>query len=182
MCNNKNTKKKDEDVVMAETIVAWITGIFGASVGKIIGVFFVSLLPIIELRGAIPVAFALGLSWQTAMVCSIIGNLLPIPFILIFLEYVFEFMKKHNILKNLVLKMEEKAQNGSKKVEKYKFWGLLIFVAIPLPGTGGWTGALIASVMKMNKKHAFLSILGGVIIAGVVVTLLTYGLVGNVIR
>ena len=167
---------------MAESIVAWITGIFGVSIGKLIGVLFISIIPIIELRGAIPVAFAIGISWQTAMICSIIGNLLPIPFILLFLDYVFKFMKEHNIFKNLVLKMEEKAQKGSKKVEKYKFLGLLIFVAIPLPGTGGWTGALIASVMKMNKKHAFLSISGGVIIAGIIVTLLTYGLVGSVIR
>jgi len=166
---------------MGEKIVLLITGIFGASVGKIIGVFIVSMLPIIELRGAIPVAFAMGLNWQTAMVCSIIGNLLPIPFILLFLDAIFNFMKKHNILKNFVLGLEEKGHKNVSKIEKYGFWGLMIFVAIPLPGTGGWTGALIASVMKMSKKKALISTGLGVIIAGIIVTIATYGVVGSII-
>lgn len=167
---------------MGNSIVLWITSILGESAGKIIGVFFISMLPIIELRGAIPVGLAFGLDWYTAAICSMIGNLLPIPFILLFLDAVFKFMKKHNIFAGLVEKLEEKAVSKSDKVTKYQFWSLVIFVAIPLPGTGAWTGALIASVMKMNKKQAMLSITLGVLIAAIIVTILTYGLVGNIIK
>jgi len=173
--------RKGNERYMGRSIVLWITGIFGAEAGKIIGTFIISMLPIIELRGAIPVAFAMGLNWQTAIICAIIGNILPIPFILLFLNWIFEFMKKHNIFKDLVVKLEERALAKSDKVLKYQFWGLALFVAIPLPGTGGWTGALIASVMKMNKKEAFLSILIGILSAAVVVTFITYFLVGNII-
>ena len=166
---------------MKEKIVLFLTGTFGAITGKIIGVFIISMIPIIELRGAIPVAFAIGLDWKIAMVVSIIGNLLPIPFILLFLDFLFNFMKKHNILKRLVLWSEEKAHKNAPKVEKYGFLGLMIFTAIPLPGTGAWTGALIASVMKMNRKKSIVSIILGVLIASTVVTIITYGLIGSII-
>jgi len=136
---------------MGESIVLLIEGIFGASAGKIIGTFIISLLPVIELRGAIPVAFALGLNWQTAIICSIIGNLLPVPFILLFLDIVLNFMKKHNIFKKFVLWLEEKAQKNSPKVEKYGFWGLMIFTAIPLPGTGAWT-RVFNSICNENEQ------------------------------
>ena len=167
---------------MGEKIALSITGFLGASIGKIIGVFIIAMLPIIELRGAIPVAFAMNLDWKVAMICAIIGNLLPIPFILLFLDAIFNFMKKHNIFKSFVLWLEEKGRKNAPKIEKYGFWGLMIFVAIPLPGTGGWTGALIASVMKMSKKKSIISISLGVIIAAVIVTILTYGFVGSVIK
>lgn len=167
---------------MGEKIVLWITGVFGAAFGKILGVFLISMIPVIELRGAIPVAFALGINWYSALIIAIIGNLLPIPFILLLLDKVFAFMKKHNIFKKLVLKMEDKGNRASDKVVKYKFWGLALFVAIPLPGTGAWTGALVASVLKMNKKEAMLSITIGVIIAALIMTILSYGLVGLIIK
>ena len=153
----------------------------GAGAGKVIGTFIISMLPIIELRGAIPVAFAMGLNWKIAIICAIIGNLLPIPFILLFLDVIFKFMKKHNILGNFVLWLEEKGRKNAPRVEKYGFWGLMLFVAIPLPGTGGWTGALIASVMKMSKKNSIISITLGVLLAATVFTIATYGLIGNVI-
>lgn len=167
---------------MGNEIVAWITHIFGADAGKIIGVIFISMLPIIELRGAIPVAFALGLNWWTAVICAIFGNTLPIPFILLFLESIFKFMKKHHILSNVVEKLEAKAASKNEKVAQYKFWGLALFVGIPLPGTGGWTGSLIASVMKMDKKSAFISVFIGILMAAVIVTTATYGLVGYFIK
>ena len=166
---------------MGSAIVSWVIEIFGQGIGKIIGVFFISMLPVIELRGAIPVAYALGLNWQTAMIVAIIGNMFPIPFILLFLDFVFKFMKEHNILKNLVVKLENKAVASSDKVTKYKFWGLAIFVGIPLPGTGGWTGALIASVMKMRRKAALLSIFIGVVVAAILVTMATYGVFGSIV-
>lgn len=161
---------------MGNKIAVFITGLLGAGVGKIVGVFFISMLPIIELRGAIPVGYALNLPWTATIFCAIIGNLLPIPFILLFLDYVFNFMKKHNILKKWITKLEDKAHRQSSKVTKYEFWGLALFVAIPLPGTGAWTGALIASVIKMDKKKAFLSILLGVLIAAILITFVAYGI------
>lgn len=165
---------------MDKKIALWFSSIFGSVFGKVFGIGFIAMIPIIELRGAIPVAYAMGLNWQTAMLASIIGNMIPIPIILIGVDAVFKFMKKHNILTNFINKLEAKAVAKSEDVAKYQFWGLAIFVGIPLPGTGGWTGALIASVMEMNKKKAFLSILIGVSVASIIVTMLTYGLLGSI--
>ena len=166
----------------AQSIVAFIIGIFGVSAGKIIGITFISMIPIIELRGSIPVGFVMGLPWFASLVCSIIGNMLPVPVILLFVVKVFEFMKKHNILTKFVNKMEQKAMNRSEKVSKGEFWGLMLFVAIPLPGTGAWTGALIAALLKMNRRDSFLSILLGVTIAGTIITLGTYGVLGFIFK
>ncbi len=166
----------------AQSIVAFIIGIFGVSAGKIIGITFISMIPIIELRGSIPVGFVIGLPWYASLVCSIIGNMLPVPVILLFVVKVFEFMKKHNILTKFVNKMEQKAMNRSEKVSKGEFWGLMLFVAIPLPGTGAWTGALIAALLKMNRRDSFLSILLGVTIAGTIITLGTYGVLGFIFK
>ena len=166
----------------AQSIVAFIIGVFGVSAGKIIGITFISMIPIIELRGSIPVGFVMGLPWYASLVCSIIGNILPVPVILLFVVKVFEFMKKHNILTKFVNKMEQKAMNRSEKVSKGEFWGLMLFVAIPLPGTGAWTGALIAALLKMNRRDSFLSILLGVTIAGTIITLGTYGVLGFIFK
>ena len=166
----------------AQSIVAFIIGIFGVSAGKIIGITFISMIPIIELRGSIPVGFVMGLPWYASLVCSIIGNMLPVPVILLFVVKVFEFMKKHNILTKFVNKMEQKSMNRSEKVSKGEFWGLMLFVAIPLPGTGAWTGALIAALLKMNRRDSFLSILLGVTIAGTIITLGTYGVLGFIFK
>ena len=166
----------------AQSIVAFIIGNFGVSAGKIIGITFISMIPIIELRGSIPVGFVMGLPWYASLVCSIIGNMLPVPVILLFVVKVFEFMKKHNILTKFVNKMEQKAMNRSEKVSKGEFWGLMLFVAIPLPGTGAWTGALIAALLKMNRRDSFLSILLGVTIAGTIITLGTYGVLGFIFK
>lgn len=167
---------------MGNEIALWITDIFGDKVGHIIAVIFVSMLPVIELRGAIPVAFALGLNWWTAMICAIIGNILPVPFILLFLESILKLMRKNKITKKLVDKLRKVAVSKNERVMKYELFGLAIFVGIPLPGTGGWTGALIASVMRLNKKNAFLSIFIGIIVAGIIITVLTYGLIGFFIK
>lgn len=163
---------------IGEAIVAFIIGIFGASAGKIIGLFVISMIPVIELRGSIPIGFFMKLPWYVTMVCSIIGNMVPVPIILLFVVKVFDFMKKHNILTKFVNKMEQKALNRSEKVTKGEFWGLMLFVAIPLPGTGAWTGALIAAMLQMKRRDAFLSIFLGVLIAGTLMTLGTYGLLG----
>ena len=136
------------------------------------------MLPIIELRGAIPVGAASGLPWYANYLLCCIGNMLPVPIILLFVEYVLNFMKKTRHLDKIAYWVEEKAEKYKGQVTKYATWGLLLFVAIPLPGTGAWTGSLVAAFIKMNKKTAFLSVLGGVLIAGVIVTLISYGVLG----
>lgn len=145
-------------------------------VGKIISVFFVSMVPVIELRGGIPIGVGLGLDPILAMVICIIGNIIPVPFIIFFIRKIFEWMKKSGTwLGKIVDKLENKVANKRGKVEKYKLLGLFLFVAIPLPGTGAWTGALIAACLNMDKKHSFVSIFLGVLAAGIIVTALSYG-------
>lgn len=143
--------------------------------GKILTTFLVSMVPVIELRGAIPIGVARGLPFWAAVLVSIIGNLVPVPFIIIFIKKIFTFMReKMPKLNGLVTRLENKANSKSETVQKYAFWGLFIFVAIPLPGTGAWTGALIAAMLEMPLKKAFPSIMLGVLSAGAIVTFITY--------
>ena len=166
---------------IGDKIVMMIISIFGRHIGKVIGIFFISMLPIIELRGSIPVGYAIGLPWHVTMLISIIGNMLPVWFILFFIVRIFDFMKKRNILAKLVEKIEKRALNRSENVANREFLGLLIFVAIPFPGTGAWTGALIASLLKMDIKKSFITILFGVILASILVTFGVYGLFDKII-
>lgn len=142
-------------------------------------VFIVSLFPIIELRGAIPLGAAMGMDIFENYFLSVFGNLLPIPLILVFIKKFIEWMSRSRFkLFNKIAKwLITKAENRSDKVDKYSLWGLFLFVAIPLPGTGGWTGALIAALMNMRFKKAFLSIAGGIAVAGVIMSLASYGVV-----
>lgn len=143
--------------------------------GKILTTFLVSMVPVIELRGAIPIGVARGLPFWAAVLVSIIGNLVPVPFIIIFIKKIFTFMReKMPKLNGLVTRLENKANSKSETVQKYAFWGLFIFVAVPLPGTGAWTGALIAAMLEMPLKKAFPSIMLGVLSAGAIVTFITY--------
>ena len=166
---------------MAQSIVAFIISIFGANAGKVIGIFLISLLPVIELRGSIPVGYYQGLPWYTNMITSIIGNLLPVPFILLFVVKVFEFMKKRNIMVGFIEKIEKRAMSRSDSIANKEFLGLMLFVAIPLPGTGAWTGALIAALLQFNRKKSFMYICIGVLIAASLVTLGVYGVIGSFI-
>ncbi len=148
--------------------------------GKILTTLFVSMVPVIELRGAIPIGTQGGYELEPyiAIPVAIIGNLIPIPFIIIFIKKIFAWMRKTMPkLNGLVTKLEQRALSKKETVEKYAFWGLFIFVAIPLPGTGAWTGALIAAMLDMKLGRALPSIVLGVLTAGVIVTLVTYGVV-----
>lgn len=143
-------------------------------------VFFSTILmamvPVIELRGAIPFGVAAGISVKQALVCAIIGNLLPIPFILLFLRRVFVWMRKISTgFENLVEKLELRAKRKKGIVDKYEIIGLIILVAIPLPGTGAWTGALVATVLDIRMRRALPAITIGVVIAGILVSVITYG-------
>lgn len=139
---------------------------------KYISVFLVSMVPLIELRGAVPIGTGLGLPWHTTLIVSIIGNCLPIPIILMFVKAVLTWMRHCSVeLFNKVSNwMFDKADKNRPRIEKYAAWGLFLFVAIPLPGTGAWTGALVASLFDMNKWKASISIFSGVITAGFIMT------------
>ena len=150
--------------------------LFSTVAGKIITTAFVSMVPIIELRGAIPWAVGMGLSPAIAIPVAIIGNLVPIPFIILFIKKIFAWMRrKSQKLNSVVDKMEAKAEKNKERVLKYAFWGLVLFVVIPLPGTGAWTGALVAAMLDMPLKKAFPSILLGVVGAGIVIAFVSYG-------
>ena len=136
-----------------------------------------AMVPVIELRGAIPYGVAVaGLEiWQAALI-AVIGNLLPIPFLVVFTRDVFAWMrKKSERLDRIVVRMETKADKNKDVVLRYQFWGLMILVAIPLPGTGAWTGALVAALMDLQLKRAMPAIALGVVIAAIIVTWITYG-------
>lgn len=138
--------------------------------------FLVAMVPVVELRGAIPFGVVRGLNLWTAIIASVLGNLVPVPFIILFIRRIFAWMRAHMPkLDGLVTRMEKKAEKNRAAVEKYAFWGLAILVAIPLPGTGAWTGALVAAMMEMRLKRAFPAIVIGVVIAGVIVSVITYG-------
>lgn len=153
-----------------------MSSITSSIVYKIVWTMFVSMLPIVELRGGIPLGVGLGLSNLQAFLAALIGNLIPIPFLVFFLKRVLNWLRiKIPKLNGLINKLEQRAEKKGKSIEKYEILGLTILVAIPLPGTGAWTGALVASVLGMEPKKSILCIIAGVLIAGIIITFLTYG-------
>lgn len=136
-----------------------------------------AMLPILEIRGAIPVGVASGLDPWLAFAVGFVGNMLPIPILILLTRKIIEWLKKHNMLVKLTAWLENKGSKGAQKVQKYSFWGLFILVAIPLPGTGAWTGALVASLLDMRLKRALPAIAMGVAVAGLIVLLVTYGVI-----
>lgn len=136
-----------------------------------------AMLPVLEIRGAIPVGVASGLDPWLAFAVGFVGNMLPIPILILLTRKVIEWLKKHNMLVKLTAWLENKGSKGAQKVQKYSFWGLFILVAIPLPGTGAWTGALVASLLDMRLKRALPAIAMGVAVAGLIVLLVTYGVI-----
>ena len=140
-------------------------------------VLLTAALPIIELRGAIPVGISLGLSPIHATIISFIGSMIPVPFILFTIRPIFNYLKKTKLFKKLVHKLTDKSLNKSGNIQKYGAWGLLVFVAIPLPGTGVWSGSLAAALLDMRFKWAFPAILVGNIIAAAIIMGLSNGVV-----
>ena len=150
--------------------------LYSTYIGKIILTLLWSMVPVVELRGAIPIGVRLGLPLWFSIVVSVVGNLIPVPFIMLFIRKIFKWMRRVN--KNfarIVDKMEEKANKHRDKVTRYGFWGLFILVAVPLPGTGAWTGALVAAIMELRFKTALPAIFAGVIGAAIIVSFVTYG-------
>ena len=137
-----------------------------------------SMLPVVELRGGLPFGIALGMDLPHAFWAAVIGNLLPVPFIIAFAHRIFVLLRHHiPLLEGLIRKLEQRAEEKGELVQKYEFWGLLILVAIPLPGTGAWTGALVAALMDLRLKWALPAIAIGVLIAGGLVSAMTMGII-----
>lgn len=165
-----------------ESLVSWYQATLGNVMPKELFVFIVSMLPIIELRGGLLAASLLKIPLLQANIICILGNMLPIPFILAFIKQIFAFMKKHNILVRLVKKLEDRAAKKSEGAKKGEFLFLLCFVGIPLPGTGGWTGALIASLLEFDIKKASLAIFLGIIVAAIIMDFVSYGLLAQLVH
>ena len=153
----------------------WLTG---TVIGKMCATFFISMLPVVELRFGLPYGIALGLEYPLALMAALLGNMIPVPFIIVYIKRIFEGMRKHMPkLDALVTKLENRAHLKGETVEKYGHWGLLIFVAIPLPGTGAWTGSLIAALLDIPTSRAVPVIMIGVCVAAAIMTLVTYGVI-----
>ena len=161
---------------MVETLVKFFSEIIPAE----LTVFLLSMMPIIELRGGIVAAKLLNIELLPAMIICFIGTILPTPFILLFIRKIFDWMRNTRFVK-LVNRLEEQGKSKFAQIEKYETFGLLIFVAIPLPGTGAWTGSLVAALMKMPFKNAMISVVGGTLIADIIMCLFSYGLLGAII-
>ncbi len=138
---------------------------------------FTAMLPVLEIRGAIPVGVAAGLDPWLAFAVGVVGNMLPIPILILVTRRVINWLKKHGVLVRFTGWLERKGAEKARTVQQYSFWGLFILVAIPLPGTGAWTGALVASLLDMRLKRALPAITMGVVAAGIIVLLLTYGVI-----
>jgi len=141
-----------------------------------LAVLFIAALPVIELRGAIPIGISLGLSPFYATIISLIGSMIPAPFILFTIKPIFVRLKKTRLFKKLVDKLTDRSlKYNGEKIQKYGVWGLVLVVAIPLPGTGVWSGSLAAALLNMKFKQALLAIFMGNIIAAILIMILSYG-------
>ena len=165
-----------------EVLVQWFSNHLSQFISPEGAVFIISMIPILELRGGLLAASLLKISAAKALPICIVGNIIPIPFILLFIRQIFKWMKKTKLFRGLIIKMEDRAMRKSDQVKKYEFWGLMLFVGIPLPGTGAWTGSLIASLLEIDIKKSSLAILCGIIMATVIMYIVSYGLVGNLIH
>lgn len=172
---------------MSKKIVNSVVGLFGSlgtiSFIKEIIVFIISMCPILELRGGLIAASLLHLNPIVSYIVCFLGNVLPIPFILWFISKILNWMRnsKKVKIKNIAAWLDKKVDKNKAQIEKYGYLGLVIFVGIPLPGTGAWTGCLIASVLEMDKKKSLLSAIIGVFMASIIMMILSFGLLSNII-
>jgi len=163
---------------MSEQLAEYFVELFSGKISEELIVFIISMLPVLELRGGLIAAKLLGLDLLKAFGICFIGNIVPIPFILLFIRYIFNFLRRFPLFARLIDGLERRTRAKGEKVKKYQEWGLLAFVAIPLPGTGAWTGALIADIFDLRIKRAFPIICLGVLIGGIIMAIVSYGLLG----
>ncbi|MDO4677176.1 MAG: small multi-drug export protein [Blautia sp.] len=165
-----------------EVLVQWFTENLSQFISPEGAVFLISMIPILELRGGLLAASLLKIPAATAIPICIVGNIIPIPFILLFIRQIFKWLKKTRLFCGLITKLENRAMGKSDKIKRYEFWGLLLFVGIPLPGTGAWTGSLIASLLEIDIKKSSVAILGGIIMATVIMYVVSYTFLGNIVH
>jgi len=163
---------------MTETLANFFVDLFQNAIPKELIIFIISMFPILELRGGMIAAKLLDVELLKAFVICYLGNILPIPFILLFIRKIFKFLKRYPKIGKFVVKLEERSMKKSEKVKRWSNWGLLLFVAVPLPGTGGWTGALIAALLDIRIKISLPIIALGVLIANFIMSVFSYGLLG----
>lgn len=163
-----------------EALVQWFTTNLSGVLSKELIAFVVSMVPILELRGGLLAASWMHIDMIRAIVICVIGNIIPIPFILLLITKIFNKLKQTRTFKPMVEKLENKALGKKDQIEKYEFWGLVLFVGIPLPGTGAWTGALIASLLGIRFRKAFPAIIIGILLATCIMTIVSYGILGKV--
>lgn len=165
---------------MTDSLVQGLTAILGDKISKEAIIFIISMIPILELRGGLLAASPalLDVPILKAIPICIIGNVLPIPFILLLIERVLNWMEHMPVLGNIARWLRQKADKNKGQIETYGFWGLALFVGIPLPGTGAWTGSLVAALLHMKFGKAMAAILTGIVMATVIMSLLSYGLLG----
>ncbi len=156
-------------------MITWLTS---TTLGKLIATFFISMVPVIELRGGLPYGITLGLDYPLALTAAVLGNMVPVPFIIVYIRHIFTWLRKRSKWwDEKITRLEKKAHLKGRVVRKYSTIGLCILVAIPLPGTGAWTGALVAAVLDMRLKKAIPAIFLGVCIAAAIMTMVTFGLI-----
>ena len=165
-----------------ESLVTWLIEVLGGRISRELIVFIISMVPIVELRGGLLSASLFNIDIVKAIWICVIGNIIPVPFILLLITPVFQWLKQTKLFRPLVEKLESKAMGKSEQIEKYEFWGLVLFVGIPLPGTGAWTGSLIASLLGIKFKKAFPAVIVGILVATVIMSIVSYGLLGALIR
>ena len=154
-------------------LMQWLTD---TTAGAFTLTVLVSMIPVVELRGGIPFGVAAGLPVWAAFIAAVIGNLIPVPFIIVYIRRIFQWMRrKLPKLNSLVDALERRAHLKGQKVTKYKYLGLMVLVAIPLPGTGAWTGSLAAAFLDMPLRKAVPAVVAGVFIAGIAISILTFG-------
>ena len=163
-----------------ESLVNFFINIFGG-LNKDIIIFIISLMPILELRGGMLAATLLKVPYIKGLVICVIGNILPIPFVLLLLEKILELFEKWSVTRKVVRWLEKKAQSKRAQIDKYGYFGLILFVGIPLPGTGAWTGSLVAIMLGLDRKKSFICIMIGVILASIIMSILSYGILGNLL-
>lgn len=161
-----------------DQIAVWFASTLGQYISKEAVVFVISMIPILELRGGLLVAKVIGVPLLTAIPLCIVGNIIPIPFILLFIKQIFKWLKKVPFFEPIITKLENRAMGKSDSIKRYEFWGLALFVGIPLPGTGAWTGSLIAALLDVDFKKAIVSELVGIALATVIMSIVSYGLLG----
>ncbi len=163
---------------MSENLAQYFVELLDGKLSSELIALIVSMMPVLEIRGGMIAAKIMGIDFIKAFIFCYIGNLIPVPFILLFIRRIFNWLKRFKKVETLIDKLEARSIRKAGNIKKYRLWGLLIFVAIPLPGTGSWTGALAADLLDIRIKHSLPVIALGVLIAGFIMSGLTYGIFG----